>query len=170
MSNNEIKIKRVKEIMELEGFRSNRKFCEKIGYKASNFSNAMNGRDRVGNSLIDKIVSAFPEKGYRAAYLRGEDDYLTNADMNMAALNIGSKEADILEYAFFGLAKLNGFVIENNLPCPQDREAENAIKNLYAGYTVKRDGKNVSLSWTDLNALENKLCDYLEFELLHMMN
>lgn len=177
----EVKIAHLKAIMKNEGLSGN-KFAKKLKTKTgeplkpSNLSNYLTGKKEVFETLASQIMDAFPDSHYRRAYILGLDEYMTDADYAKASWNNSlntlkecQRESVIMENALFGLAELSGFQIVQNTPCPQDGNIEHFIHNLHAGITISRDGKQVNLSLTDLNALENKLCDWLEFELLHMM-
>lgn len=177
----EVKIAHLKAIMKNEGLSGN-KFAKKLKTKTgeplkpSNLSNYLTGKKEVFDTLASQIMDAFPDSHYRRAYILGLDEYMTDADYANASwdksldtLKEGQRESVIMENALFSLAELSGFKIEQNVPCPQDGDIEHFVRNLHAGITVSRDGKHVSLSLTDLRALEKKLCDWLEFELLHMM-
>ena len=85
------------------------------------------------------------------------------------AIRTSQNENEIMLSALFGLAKLAGFQIEQNVPLPSGNAINDYIHEQLAGVTISRDNKKISLPTPELNALENKLCDWLEFELLHMM-
>lgn len=121
---------------------------------------------KITADMCSRIHKAFPK--YSLAWLLGEEEYPTQTEKNNAVSQEIHDETVTMHTALFSLAKLSGFKIEMNSNI-SSKNAETLIRAIHGNYiTFSRDGKKVSLSVTDLNRLENKLCDYVEFELIHM--
>ena len=194
----EVKIAHLKAIMKNEGLSGN-KFAKKLKTKTgeplkpSNLSNYLTGKKEVFDTLASQIMDAFPDSHYRRAYILGLDEYMTESDAAKASwskifngLDSIRQESFVKEHALFSLASIAGFEIKPIEPIvteekPIEPEATEEIKGQTqnfvrflrqyhsAGVTITRDGKKVSLCLKELDLLENKLRDYLEFELLHMI-
>ena len=139
---------------------------EKIHLSQQAISHIFTEKNALTEETARNIINAFPE--YRLEWLLGYDDYMTHKEYLAAQYRKGMSEAEALESAFFSLASLSGFEIAPTDPAT-DKKPENIVNAIQAGFTISRDGKSVTLSLSDLNALENELCDYLEFRLLHIM-
>lgn len=86
-------------------------------------SNLENDRCRLTEDMAQKIVDAFPGKGYRAAWLLGYDDFMTEQELSgfissqslASSLQAAGMLHDVIG-AFTGLAKLYGveFTVPEN--------------------------------------------------------
>lgn len=178
----EVKIAHLKAIMTNEGLTQN-KFAKKLKTKTgetvkpSNLSNYLTGKKEVYDTLASQIMDAFPDKHYRRAYILGLDEYMTDSDYVRASwskifngLDSIRQESFVKEHALFSLASIAGFQIKPIEPEATEGQPQNFVRQYHsAGVTISKDGKKVSLCLKDLDLLENKLRDYLEFELLHML-
>lgn len=160
-----IRARNINELMKREGITQG-ELAQTIGSSQQRLS-----ADLSSGSISEKrcytIHEYYPK--YDVKWLLGLKEHATVADELSDAIRTSQNETEIMLSALFGLAKLSGFKIEQNTPCKQDGDISHFFRNLRAGITISRDGKQISLSSTDLHALENKLCDWLEFELLHMI-
>lgn len=159
-----IRADRIKELMKREGI-TQQNLADKIGTTQQRLcSNLKTGT--ITDTRVYDIHEAFPE--YNLDWLLGHGEFATQRDKNIAVLTQSQNESDTMLSALIGLAKLTGFNIEVNSDVSSNN-AETLLKAVHGNYiTFSREGKKVSLSITDLNRLENKLCDYVEFELIHM--
>lgn len=160
-----IRANRIKELMKREGITQD-ELAQKIGSSQQRLS-----ADLKNGSISEKrcytIHEYYPK--YRVEWLLGHIKHATIADELSDAIRTSQNENEIMLSALFGLAKLAGFQIEQNVPLPSGNAINDYIHEQLAGVTISRDNKKISLPTPELNALENKLCDWLEFELLHMM-
>lgn len=178
----EVKIAHLKAIMKNEGLSGN-KFAKKLKTKTgeplkpSNLSNYLTGKKEIFDTLASQIMDAFPDSHYRRAYILGLDEYMTESDAAKASwskifngLDSIRQESFVKEHALFSLASIAGFDIKQNEPVAIEGQSENFVRKIHStGVTISRDGKKISLCLKELDLLENKLRDYLEFELLHMI-
>lgn len=159
-----IRAKRIKELMAREKI-TQQKLAEMIGTTQQRLcSNLKNGI--ITETRVNDIHEVFPQ--YNLDWLLGHGEFATQRDKNIAVLTRSKNDSNTMLSALIGLAKLSGFKVEVN-PNAFGGNVESVFNAVHGNYiTFSREGKKVSLSVTDLNRLENKLCDYVEFELIHM--
>ena len=162
---NPIRAERVKKLIEREKI-SQVDFASRIFQTQQNVSRIINLKTALTEETAHDIISAFPK--YRIEWLLGYDDDMTDGDHFMSTIETGRKEAEILENALFGLARLSGFTIAPTKTYP-DRSVESIVSAIKTGLTFSRDGKSVSFSLAELNDFENEICDYVEMRLNRML-
>lgn len=160
-----IRADRINELMKREGI-TQEELANKIGSSQQRLSADLK-KGSISEKRCYTIHEYFPK--YSVEWLLGRKKHATISDELSDALKTSQNENEVMLSALFGLAKLSGFQIEQNVPSPSGSAINDFIRGQLAGVTISRDGKKINLSAPDLNALENKLCDWLEFELLHMM-
>lgn len=158
---NPIRAERLKKLIEREGIRQI-ELARLINRTQQNISKVINLKAALTEDNAQFIISAFPE--YRIEWLLGYDDVMLKTDYFAKTLKKAQGESEIMERALFGLAALSGFAINPTNPA-SDRSVESILKAIKGGITFSRDGKNVSMSLTELNDFENELCDYVEMRL-----
>lgn len=160
-----IRADRIRELMKREHI-TQTELAEKIGTSQQRLSANLK-KGSISEQRCRDIYKLFPE--YDLEWLLGLSEHPNIKYEFVAALQKSEEENVVMLSALFGLARLSGFQISQNKPCPEDNDAIHALRNCHAGVTISRDGRKVSLSLSELSALEYKLCDYVEFELSHMM-
>ena len=160
-----LRAERLRKLIKREGI-SQIKLASLINRSQQNISKVINLKATLTEDNAQFIISAFPE--YRIEWLLGYDDVMLKKDYFAKTLKKAQGESEIMEQALFGLAALSGFAINPTNPAP-DRSVENILQAVKGGITFSRDGKNASMSLTELNDFENELCDYVEMRLKRML-
>lgn len=142
------------------------KFAESIHMSQQNVSRIIQKHQNLHEDTAQEIVKQYPV--YRIEWLMGYDDYMTRADHLLSVVEQCQAEEETMRSAFFGLARLSGFSIELKRTYP-DNSIKSVIQALHSGFTFSRDGKSVYLSLTDINEIENELCDIVEARLKRML-
>lgn len=162
---NPVRAERVKKIIELEGI-SQQDFAKRIPMTQQNVSRIVNLKTALTEETAQDIVTAFPK--YRIAWLLGYDDYMTFADQLTGVIRETDKEAALLHNGLLSFAQLSGFQIDFH-PITGTDSLATTFQNIKEHCTISRDGKSVTLSMTELNNLENELCDQIETRLRYML-
>ena len=168
---NPVRAERVKKIIELEGI-SQQDFAKLIFRTQQNVSRIVNLKTALTEETAQAIVKAFPK--YRIAWLLGYDDYMTIADQPTLAdqltevIRETDREATLLHNGLLSFAQLSGFQIDFH-PITGTDSLATTFQNIKEHCTISRDGKSVTLSMTELNNLENELCDQIETRLRYML-
>ena len=97
-----------------------------------------------------------------AAWILCETDYRTAAHKFAAMINKSREESDLLFTGLLAFASLNGYTIDAK---PLTGDVEEVINNLNCQYSIKKDGKQITLSVDAMNAFENHLCNIVNTEL-----
>lgn len=156
---------RIKEICKREHI-TQTKLAKAIGMTQQNLSRIMTLKNCVTDLTIDRICEIYPL--YRKSWLRGDDDYMTNAALLANVFNNGYKESELLTAALSAFVKLGEYHVEMS-PIYDTYDVDTALKNMKEFLTISKDGKSITFSVQELNAFENELFDYFEFRLQHIM-
>lgn len=142
------------------------KFAESINMSQQNISRIIQKKQALVEDTARLITDRYPE--YRIEWLLGYDDYMTRANYLLAVAAQCQEEAQVMNTAFFGLARLSGFSMELNRKY-YDNSVVGLIQTIKSTITFSRDGKSVTLSLADINEIENELCDIVEARLKRML-
>lgn len=96
------------------------------------------------------------------------DEDMTEADKFKRVIQETQTEADLLYSGVLAFLKLSGYDISPAYE--NDGTLEGKIKAITSGYVVSRDGKSLTLDLLQFNQFANKINDYVDFELRHMMD
>lgn len=160
-----VRAERIKKICELEHI-SQSKLARLINMTQQNLSRIMTLRNGVTDLTINRIHEIYPK--YRKAWIRGDDDFMTDADLFMNSIHVMNKEGELLRTALLAFVQLSDYQIEFN-PIYGNGDIEKTLQNMKNHCTISKEGKSITFSLAELNAFENELFDYFEFRLSHMM-
>ena len=141
-------------------------FAKSIHMTQQNVSRSIQMRQGLTEETARHIIEQYPD--YRIEWLLGYDDYMTTADYLLAVTAQCQAEEQVMNTAFFGLARLSGFSMELNRKY-YDNSLEGLFQTIKSAVTFSRDGKSVTLSLADINEIENELCDIVEARLKRML-
>lgn len=151
---------RLKIILDEQGI-SQSELSRKIHLSQQTISRMIQGTASVTPQTANQVILLFPQ--YRASWLMGYDDQKTGKESLQKFIQDSKDEADLLWHGLLSFAKLNRFDIQYSDP-------QNAYTQAVRGYTISRDGKSAHLSIGDMNALQNDICDFVEFKLQQVIN
>lgn len=143
------------------------KFAKSIHMSQQNVSRIVQKHQNLYEETAQEIVKQYPE--YRIEWLMGYDDYMTMADYLLAVTAQCQAEKQVMNTAFFGLARLCGFSMELNRKYYDGNSLEGLFQTIKSAVTFSRDGMSVTLSLEDINEIENELCDIVEARLKRML-
>ena len=185
---NQIKRERLKEIRDelitRKIIKSKTEFAESINGDIANpgviIARYISGERNITEKAVDKICNVYKE--YRREYLLGIDDFKTHFEYIAYQIENKNETLNTLKRCIFDLIKLNGIYFRPSQQISQ--EQLDLINNLEAdpfdqsevldfisnnGYWFQKDERSVRLSFSDLEKLSLKICDYVGFEMDHLM-
>lgn len=155
----------VKKLIEAEKI-TQTELADRIHMTQQNISRIVQMKQPLTEETARHIIEQYPK--YRIEWLLGYDDYMTTADYLLAVTAQCQAEEQVMNTAFFGLARLSGFSMELNRKY-YDNSLEGLFQTIKSAVTFSRDGKSVTLSLADINEIENELCDIVEARLKRML-
>lgn len=170
---NPIPGQRLKQIIDEQGI-SQTELSKKIHISQQTISRMVKGLASVTDQTASLITELFPQ--YRRSWLMGYDDMKTGNDEMNHLIRQQHQESKLLNTGLISFASLSGFKIEITSPAFQNPEdphhdsIENIMKWIKDGYTISREGRSAQLSLDEMNALENEICDFVEFKLSRIIN
>lgn len=129
-------------------------------------STMVNGTSAVTPETADLITGIFPE--YRKSWLLGFDDYKNDKDYLEGTIKECQTEADLLYSGVLAFLRLSGYEISPAYK--NDGSLEGTIKALTSGYVISRGDQSITLDLLQFNKFSNKINDYVDFELQHMIS
>ena len=162
---NPIRAERLKMLCKREKLRQI-DLVEIVHMRQQNISKMMVLKTAVTDETIRLIHERFPQ--YRVQWLKGDDDYMTNADLFLSMVNSINENGKLLNNGFLSFAMLNGYQIDY-APVYGNNSIEKTIQNIKKYCTISKDGKSLTLSLAELDDFQNEICDYVAFRLEHMM-
>lgn len=127
----------------------------------------INGKASITYDTATKISDLFPDAGYRYQWLMGYDDHKTNRDLLISLIMNSGIEDELLYSGVAAFIKLSGYAI--TFDCEKNEMAEGNNRICHKGYVISRDGQAVILDLSQFNHFANKINDYVDFELQHMI-
>ena len=161
---NPVRAKRLKALIDAEGL-TQAKFAKEIHRTQQSVSRIINGKDPLTDDTVDGIIQKFPR--YRRDWLLGYDPYMTQNELNVATLQKGMTEADLLDKGVKIFLTLSGYDVAPAYE--SDGTIEGIVKAETSGYVISRDGQSIPLDILKFNQFANKINDYVDFELQHMI-
>lgn len=165
---NKIPGQRLKVIIEEQEI-SQSELSRQIHLSQQTISRMIKGLASVTEQTADSVIKLFPQ--YRKSWLMGYDDMKTGADSLREEFQKNQTENDLLLQGLICFAKLNHIDICFTSPAFQNPEdphhdsIENVLKWVRDGYTISSEGISAQLSLDEMNALQNEICDFVEFKL-----
>lgn len=161
---NPVRAKRLKALIEAEGI-TQTEFAESLYRSQQSISRIITGKNALTEETAKEIIEKFPR--YRLEWLLGYDPYMTQLDLNVATLEKGMEETDILHSGVNVFLHLSGYSISPAYE--NDGTLEGTVKAITSGYVISRDGQSITLDLLQFNQFANKISDYVDFELQHMI-
>lgn len=155
---------RLKKILKDNG-KSQKWLSGQIGISEKMISTMVNGSSAVTPETADLITGIFP--GYRKEWLLGYDDYENNKAYLEGTLKNSQTEAELLYSGVLAFLQLSGYDITEAYS--KRDSLEDVVKAETSGYVISRDGQSIPLDILKFNQFANKINDYVDFELQHMI-
>lgn len=155
---------RLKQILQ-EQNKSQKWLAGQISISEKMISTMVNGTSAVTPETADLITSIFPE--YRKSWLLGFDDYMNDKEYLEGTIKECQTEVNLLYSGVLAFLKISGYDISPAYE--NDGTLEGTVKALTSGYVISRDGQSVPLDLLQFNLFANKISDYVDFELQHMI-
>ncbi len=147
---------------------SQTQFAKSIHMTQQNVSRIIQMHQALNEQTAKDIIEQYPK--YRVEWLLGYDDYMTPADYLLAVTAQCQEEEQVMNTAFFGLARLCGFSMElNRKYYDNSLDLDGLFQTIKSTITFSRDGMSVTLSLAEINEIENELCDIVEARLKRML-
>lgn len=163
---NPIPGERLKMIIDEQGI-SQSELSRKIHLSQQTISRMIKGLASVTDQTASQITELYPQ--YRKSWLMGYDEMKTGSDSLAAVFQKSKDESSQLMQGLISFASLNDFQISFTSPAyqedPHRDSIENVLKWIKDGYTISREGRSAQISLDEMNALQNEICDFVEFKL-----
>lgn len=144
-----------------------KELAKRIFLSEKTISAIVTGKASITPDTATSLVDLFPEAGYRYQWIMGIDDHKTNRDMFISVIQDSQIEADLLYSGLIAFLRLSGY--EVSYAYENDGTIEGIVKNQTAGYVIKREDQSITLDILQFNKFANKISDYVDFELQHMI-
>ena len=168
---NPIPGQRLKQIIDEQEI-SQSDLSRKIHLSQQSISRMVKGLASVTDQTADLITDLFPQ--YRKSWLMGYDDLKTGSASLAAVFQDSQRENDLLMKGLISFATLNQISISFTSPAFQEDQQSDSVENvlqwLKDGYTISREGRSAQLSLDEMNALQNEICDFVEFKLQRIID
>lgn len=162
---NDLKCKRLKEIIESEGVKQNQ-LSKETGISQQAISAMVQGKANVTETTAEIIVKRFPQ--YSIEWLLGFSDYKNSTEKNSAVISQAQHEGDLLLTGLSAFAQLAQYQIKVTSPMQKIGTVEETLNMLMDGYTISHDGASIKLSLEEMNVFENEAFDFVELQLKHL--
>lgn len=182
---NQIKIERLNEIINdlknKKSIKNKEEFAASLGYQPGTISRYLSGDRNITENAIDRICDVYKE--YRKEYLLGIDDFKTEYEYLEYQILNKDETLNALKRCIFELIKINGIhfrlshqISKKELEILNDFEYDSYEQSRIidfiseSGYFFQKDDRSVRLSFSDIEKLSTKICDYVGFEMNHLMH
>lgn len=130
---------------------------------------ALNAKLNAGRTLTEddatEIAKLFPP--VEVGWIMGIKNYPTKGEETASVIQQAKDEAELLNIGFGAFATLIGYSItppQIQTPGP----IEDVLSVIRQGYTISKDNSTIKLSISDMNRLQNKICEHVEIELKYL--
>lgn len=144
-----------------------KELAKRIFLSEKTVSAMVTGKASITPDTATTLVDLFPEAGYRYQWIMGIDDHKTNRDMFISVIRDSQIEADLLYSGLIAFLRLSGYDISPAYE--NDGTLEGTVKAITSGYVISRDGQSITMDLLHFNRFANKISDYVDFELQHMI-
>lgn len=156
---------RVKELLKRYGWTQARLAEELNGMPESVLNAKLNGKRTLTEGDAIQIANIFPP--VKVGWIMGVDRFPTQGEEMQGVLDQARQEGHLLNIGFGAFASLIGYSVTPP-QLPETAHVNTMISILNQGYTLGKDGKTVSLSITEMNRLQNRICDHIGTELKYL--
>lgn len=162
---NDLRCKRLKEIIESERVKQNQ-LSKETGISQQAISTMVQGKANVTETTAEIIVKRFPQ--YSIEWLLGFSDYKNSTEKYSAVISQAQHEGDLFLTGLSAFAQLAHYQIMATSPMQKSGTVEDTLNMLMDGYTISHDDASIKLSLEEMNVFENEVFDFVELQLKHL--
>ena len=161
--------KRLKQLYKDTG-KSQRWLAEKLGRKETYLSAIANGNAPMTEKMAMAIHEVLPS--YSVEYLVGDSEYRNDDERKLAEAEKAAHDWDLFALGFGAYSELCGFTLTRTTAYEEGGKYESGYQQLIPrdSMIVARDGKSVTVPFSEIEALQDEVRDFVDFKLTRMMN